>query len=252
MGNMKLKRFYFEKENLTGDKIVLSGEEFVHAVSVMRARVGDKACLFCGDGLDYICTFAEIGKKSATLTVDEVNKNESESPCNLTVFQALAKGEKLTLIAQKLTEIGATEMAVFYSKFCDVKPNSNRPERLEKVAISASKQCGRSRVLNCQSEVLTLSDIAKKIKEFDAVLFAYENAQDNFLASAVTALAKKQKNKIALIVGPEGGFDAQEVEFLTSAGAQVVTLGKRILRTETCAISASAVIIGVYESLASA
>lgn len=244
---MKLKRFYFNKSMMNDGIINLSGDEFNHAINVLRLRVGNKAVLFCGDGLDYVCEVATINKKEATFKVDEIIKNDSEANCCLTVYQALAKGEKLNLIVQKLTEIGVNSFKTFHSTYCDVKPNTKKMEKFESVVISACKQCGRSELMKTDYSVLKFDEMLKEISGFDVCFFAYENSKDENLFNELINLRNKKKLNLALIVGPEGGFSDEEAELLKVSGATTVSLGKRILRTETCAIMASGMIIQAFE-----
>lgn len=244
---MKLKRFYFEPHNRHNNEIILTEDEFLHAVTVLRIRVGEEVVAFCGDGFDYYCKVKNIAKKELTLEISKTSKNLAEPSVNLTVFQALVKGEKLKLIVQKLTELGVANFITFYSKFCDVKSNTNKLEKLDKVAISASKQCGRSVVTKCNQTVFALKDLP--LENFDAVLLAYENADDKNLVCETQRLAKHNVKNVALIVGPEGGFSDDEVEFLESKNVITVSLGKRILRAETCSIVASGIIIQMLENL---
>ncbi len=236
---MKYKRFYFEKESLKDNLIVFSGEEFLHAFVVLRLKVGDEMCLFCGDGKDYICQVDKIEKKQAILKVLFVNENDCEPTCNLTIYQALVKGEKLNLIAQKLTELGVMEFKTFYSNFCDVKPNTTKLEKLNSIVISACKQCGRSKLMKIYPKVLTVNEVASELANFEKVYVAYENEKENnFVESLIEAKNKGIKN-IAIIVGAEGGFSEEEIRAFEKQNAEIVTLGKLILRAETCSILAS-------------
>ena len=244
---MERKRFYFNIENFKDDEIIITDDEFHHMVNVMRLRVNDEVVLFCGNGKDYFATIKSISKKEAVCSVCEVKDNLTETGLNLTIFQALVKGEKLALITQKLTEIGVNEIAVFESKYCDVKSNTTKLDKLNKVVIGASKQCGRSVLMKTNNRVLTFKELLESIKKYDAVLLAYENENCKTLSDYCKKLSKTAK--IAIIIGPEGGFDKKEVENLSGAGAEVVSLGKRILRTETAAIFMASVIIGSVESL---
>ena len=244
---MERKRFYFEKQNLKNNQIVLNSDEFHHMINVMRLREGDSVVLFCGDGMDYNCTIEEIKKKEAILKVEGIVKNNTEINSNIVVFQALAKGEKLSLIAQKLTEIGISEMCVFESKFCDVKTNTSRLDKLNKVVISASKQCGRSTIMKINDKPITFNDLLNRIKEFDVCYIAYENETKQTLAENM--LARKTIKSAAVIIGPEGGFAKEEVGKIVEAGAVSVSLGARILRTETAAIYSASIISGLLEKL---
>lgn len=241
---MKEARFYFDKNNLDGNKVFLDGDEFRHLVLVLRKRVGDLVILFCGDGFDYYSKIAKISKKDAELEITKKVKNETESSVDLTIFQALAKGEKLSLIAQKLTEIGADELKIFSSKFCDVTEKTTKLARLDKIVISASKQCGRSKLMLVSDKVLSFSEMLDSFSKFDLVLCAYENEENLHIAKVLDNFKGK---KVAVIIGPEGGFSPEEIDEIKKSGAKIVTLGKRILRTETAAIFCASAVISFLE-----
>ena len=120
---MKEKRFYIDKELYDNQNVILEGDEFHHLANVMRARVGEKVCLFNGNGVFYFGEITQINKKNAEILINRSEKSQNEPLVNLTIYQALAKGDKLSLVMQKITEIGATELAIFDSDFCDVKSN---------------------------------------------------------------------------------------------------------------------------------
>ena len=229
---------------MVDNEIALVGDEFHHLANVMRIKAGEKVCLFNGDGFDYICEVLSVDKKQAVLRVLSKDKNDSEPNVKLTVFGALSKGEKMSLIAQKLTEIGAVAYYNFYSKFCDVKPTTTRLEKLEKTVVSACKQCGRSVLMKTSEKVLNVKELAEKIKNYDACYLAYENEENCLLYDELKKNAKSLKN-VAVIIGAEGGFETSEVELLQKAGAKVVSFGKRILRTDTASIFACSLIVGV-------
>ena len=242
---MKEKRFYFNGEIQVNNHVLLEGDEFHHLANVMRARVGEKVCLFNGNGVFYFGEITQINKKNAEIFINSSQESQNEPIINLTIYQALAKGDKLSLVMQKITEIGASELAIFDSDFCDVKANTTRVDRLETIAISASKQCGRATVTK-QTGVFKLKDVCEKIDEFDAFLVAYE-AEDGLTLSNFLIANKPKLKKIAIMIGAEGGFSEKEIEMLKSNGAKIVSLGNRILRTETASIVCAGLAMQILE-----
>lgn len=242
---MKEKRFYFSGELAENKLISIEGEEFHHLANVMRARVNDSVCLFNGDGYFYFGKITQINKKNAEILINNTQKSENEPKVELTIYQALAKGDKLSLIMQKITEIGASELAIFDSEFCDVKANTTRVDRLETIAISASKQCGRATITK-QSDVLKFNEIVNQIKDFDAFYVAYEN-EDGLTLSKDLILNKNKLNKVAIMIGAEGGFSEKEIKLLKTNGAKIVSLGNRILRTETASIVCAGLVMQILE-----
>ena len=242
---MKEKRFYINEELFENQKVLIIDEEFHHLVNVMRARVGDKVCLFNGNGYFYFGEITQINKKNAEILITHSQKSENEPIINLTIYQALAKGDKLSLVMQKITEIGASEMAIFDSDFCDVKSNTTRVDRLESVAISASKQCGRA-TFPKQTGVYKLKEVADKISDYDAFYVAYEN-EDGLTLSQDLIKNKDNLKNVAVMIGAEGGFSQDEINLLKSKGAKIVSLGKRILRTETASIVCAGLVMQILE-----
>ena len=242
---MKEKRFYFNSDLNENTTIILEGDEFHHLANVMRARVGEKVCLFNGNGIFYFGEITQINKKNAEIFITHSQKSENEPKINLTIYQALAKGDKLSLVMQKITEIGASEMAIFDSDYCDVKANTTRVDRLETIAISASKQCGRASITK-QTGVFKLKEVAEKISDYDAFLVAYE-AEDGLTLSNFLISNKAKLKNIAIMIGAEGGFSEKEIELLKTSGAKIVSLGNRILRTETASIVCAGLAMQILE-----
>lgn len=241
---MKEKRYFYSENLNVGELVTLDGEEFHHLSNVMRTRQGENVCLFNGDGNFYFGTVKTIAKKFAEIEVFDKVLSENEPNVDFTLFQALAKGEKLSLITQKITELGATNLNLFESTFCDVK-GSYKFDRLEQISISAAKQCGRATILNINGG-FNIAKIAEKIKDYDAFYVAYEAQKDDNLVLELSKL-KNNNPKIAVLIGPEGGLSETEIEKLKTAGAKIVTLGKRILRTETAAIACTTLVMQLIE-----
>jgi len=229
------KRLYIEKEDVCGNSITLKGEEFMHLSKVMRMRVGDTAeCFYNGSDIFY-CKIERIEKNSAELEIVDSYKCIANPDKEVVLFQALPKLDKLEMVAQKVCELGVSRIVPFESRFTVAKPNQNKLDRLEKISISACKQCGRTALLGIDGTI-TFKQLLTQIKDFDQVILANETENTN-------ALNEIKGNKIAIIVGSEGGFAKEEIEELVKAGAISVTLGKRILRTETASVVLSALVL---------
>lgn len=241
------EKIYFINQNLSLNQTVnLDGDEFHHLSSVMRSKVNDNIILFNGDSNFYYGKINSINKKFAEINIYDIKKSENEPNINLTVYQALAKGDKLSLVMQKITELGASKLCLFESKFCDVKGNTGKQERLDNISISASKQCGRASIVETEG-ILKLKDILPNIKNYDKFFVAYENETGETLTSHLLENKKSLKN-VAIMIGAEGGFAEEEIKLLKENGAIIVSLGKRILRTETAAITCTALITQILES----
>ena len=241
---MKLKRFKFNLEDLIGDKLYLLGQEATHAYSVMRLKVGDKLVAFCGDGKDYFCEILNINKNAVECKIEKIENNLADAKVDICVYQAMLKADKLELITQKITEIGIKELNLFESEFCvaKLKDNNNKIERLNKITLESSKQCGRSIPLKIDTKP-NFKSMLESLKNYDLVLFAYEGQRVNKITQI-----QGDYNKIAIIIGSEGGFSDNEYnELMQLKNVQCVTLGNRILRAETACIVASALAVEHFE-----
>lgn len=228
---MRENCFFIEKENIFDDKIILSGDEFQHLSKVLRARVGEKVLCFYDNSPFFECELVELAKHFATLKILGERECLANPASKVVLFQALPKLDKLELISQKLTELGVSELQPIKTQFCIAKDNPNKLDRLNKIVVSACKQCNRTSLL----KILPTIDIKDaNFDGFDLVLFANES-EDTVLLDTLHDKIKNSQN-IAYIVGSEGGFSKDEIEIL-SKKAQSISLGKRILRTETCAIA---------------
>lgn len=234
---MEIKRFFADKADYADGRIVISGEEFLHLTKVLRYKTGYKAIVNLDDENDYSGTVESIFKDYAVIKVDEITPNLCKTRAQVTLFQALPKGDKLDYIVQKCVELGVKQIVPFTSAYTnETKYNAVRQNR---IALEACKQCGRS--LKC--EVSPLNDfegILKELSGYDTVIMPYERATKGSMAKVSGIEAGK---KIALIIGSEGGFAPKEVEAAKEKGAQIVSLGKRILRCETAAVIAAGLVM---------
>ena len=231
-----MRRFFVDK--IEKPRLRLTGEEYKHLAEVLRARVGDRVVLCPNDGRDYVYEAVAFDRSSVTLEYIEEMPNPTEPELRLTVYAALLKGDKTEYAVQKLTELGAAKFVPFVSEFT-VK-RSEKTDRLVRTAHEASKQCGRARLPEV-GDVLTFEEMMSTLSGYDAVIFAYEGAYA--AGKRLDEVLTGNERSVALIVGPEGGFSEGEVNVLKSAGYEPVTLGKRILRAETAAVAAAAVIM---------
>ena len=241
------KRFFINKTDLNNNEIILKDDEHQHLSKVLRLRLGDIVECFYDGGSLLKCEITLITKNYSTLKVVGEENCTSNPKTQITLFQGLPKLDKLELISQKLTEIGITKIIPFSSTFCVAKENLNKIDRLKKIIVSACKQCGRTKLVEL-NDVLKLDKVIQKLVEYDLVLFANECEQTKSVNEVISnfknSLAQKHDKKdlkIAYIVGSEGGFDKDEIEKLSEV-SKSISLGKRILRAETAAISLGAIV----------
>ena len=233
-------RFFVSPEELSGDSLVLTGENAQHA-KVLRLKVNEEVLVCDGEGRECLCSIAEVSNGQLQLDVLERRESVSEASVRVSVYLAFPKADKLEHVIQKATELGAYEIVAFPSARCVSKPDEKslkkKLERWQKIAASAAEQSGRGRI----PQVRTLPSFAEALKQAalaDKALMFYENEQAVTLKMALTSSTYQT---VSLLTGPEGGLEEREVSQARDAGLQVCTLGKRILRCETaplCALSA--------------
>ncbi|CAN5367059.1 16S rRNA (uracil(1498)-N(3))-methyltransferase [soil metagenome] len=229
-----MHRFYAPEKDFTKTGITLSEGETRHFRDVLRLKIGHEVNVFDGLGSEYRCRIEAIEKRQSTLTVvRETPPTSPESPFEITLAVAILKGDKFDLVIQKAVELGVVKVIPLQTIRGDVKPKSteHKMERLRRIALDATKQCGRARLMEIAEPVsfdTFIGDIGP------IVLFSERGGED---FSAIS-----RSKTITAVVGPEGGWDDSELENAKSNGATVITLGGRILRAETAAISIAAVL----------
>ncbi len=236
-----MPKFFVKTNQIEKNKIKIIGEDVKHINQVLRAKIGEKLTICDVDTtLNYITTISQITSEYVICEIQDCIKSFVESNIDITVFQGIPKADKMEYIIQKSTELGAKKIVPVEMTRCVVKLDNKKEEkkieRWQKIAESAAKQSGRDLIPKVEIPT-NINKLCDKINEFDAVILAYEEEKENTLKNELQKISKNKKNKIGIIIGPEGGIDKQEIEMLVKAGAKVVTLGKRILRTETASIS---------------
>ena len=225
---------YFLTE-INDNLATVTGSEAVHLCRVMRIKPGDSVVLCDNAGFDYTAVAKDVNEKLITFDIIEKTKNEAEPDKSLTVYMALPKSDKLEFIVQKACELGAKKLVPFVSEFCVAqksKKEDSKKQRLEKISAEAAKQCGRS----CPMEIgdtLTFKQLLQDMQKNDVNLFFYEHAD-----MPLSMVDFADKDNISGISGSEGGFSEKECALLGENGAVTISLGKRILRCETAAVSA--------------
>lgn len=227
--------FFAEHENIHETYIDIVGSDVNHIKNVLRFKVGDEVLISSGDNIDYTCRLSVIEDDYIKAEITSADDEGKELPCKITLFQGLPKADKMELIIQKAVELGAFEIVPVAMKRCVVKLDSKKEkskvERWNAISLSAAKQSKRSivpEVTGC----LSFKDAVKKAKELDVLLVPYECADGiNKTRSLIDDI--KPGQSVGIFIGPEGGFDLSELELAQEAGCEIITLGKRILRTET-------------------
>ena len=229
VGNMP--RFFVD--SVSGNTISIRGNDAYHIGRSLRMRIGDIITV-CADRVEYRAKILSISDKEVVCDVLSAEKSENEPTVNVVLYQALPKSDKMDLIVQKAVELGVYKIVPVITARCVSRPAKSgyekRVERYNKIALEAAKQSGRG-IVPTVSEFMTVNEVIEKSKEFDLFFVPYECEEQKTLKEILTS--KSDVKSVGFVIGPEGGFDLSETEKLHSSGIDTVTLGKRILRTET-------------------
>lgn len=238
---------FFTRKELIGEKVLeIKGEEALHIAEVLRIKPGEEITVGDGEENDYICR-AESVKKSAVLCdIIEKKKNENEPRVKITLFQALPKGDKMETVIQKCVEIGVSEIIPVDTRNSMVKIKGKEEKKLarwNKIALSAAKQCGRGIIPTVKPLMPFKKAVDFAVGSLEGVLIPYEREDTNSIKTFAESFNGKS---LGIFIGSEGGFDESEINYALSKGLFSVTMGKRILRTETAGLVASVIIL--YEA----
>ena len=230
---------FFVPEAGDGPLLTIQGADAHHIKHVLRMKPGEKIVISNGRDRDFYCRIQELGEDTVTALVQPETVEESELPSQITLYQGLPKGDKMELIIQKAVELGAFRIVPVAMKRCvaklDAKKQKSKGARWQAIAESAAKQSGR-RIIPEVGNLMSYSDALREAQEMDLVLLPYENARG--MASAKEALdIVAPGQRIAVFIGPEGGLESAEAEAAEAAGARTISLGRRILRTETAGLA---------------
>jgi 16S rRNA (uracil1498-N3)-methyltransferase len=258
---MSRRRFYSPPEDIGDSTITLSTDETHHLTHVLRLTPGNPAFVFDGCGREYKCTFSSIADNRARLEITEALSDVVESYLHLTLAQALAKGEKFDLIIQKGTELGVSRIVPLMTRYADIKLDDQliprRLDRWRRISLEALKQCGRRRLVEITTP-RTLPQLLDNVAQRDvtdaaglqidstetpgrepapcATLLLFSERGGFAITEALEGIPKSAS--IVALVGPEGGWSDDEVDLLNHRGSKAVSLGPRVLRTETAAVVA--------------
>lgn len=238
-----MPRFFIE--NVSGESITVTGQDAAHISRSLRMKVGDKLTVCGGQGWDFLCEITDISDEAVGLRVTETVPTDSEPSVKVTLYQGVPKGDKLELIIEKTIELGVSRIVPVLMQRSvsrpDAKSAAKKHDRYQKLALSAAKQCGRGLVPTVEP-MIPFAQMLPRLREHEAVIFFYECGGEP-LRDVLGRIQAKGISDVAVVIGPEGGFDLGEAEALRQAEAFTATLGKRILRTETAPIAALSAIM---------
>ena len=240
-----MPKFFTARENITDSQIKIDSEDAKHIKKVLRLNCGDNITVCDGCGIDYTARIDEIGTNEIICTIEEKHVCDTEPKVNVTLYQGLPKAAKMDYIIQKTTELGISRIVPAKLSRCVVKleneaAENKKIERWQKIAYEAAKQSGRG-IIPAVGGIKTIDEIIEEAKNDDLVLVPYECETDTHLCDIINTAAHVKS--VSFIIGPEGGFDITEIEKLKNAGIKTITLGRRILRTETAGEAVLAMIM---------
>ena len=230
--------FFADEENRQNSHYIIDGTDYNHIRNVLRMEVGD-TCLVSCEGKSDLCRIDGFFDDAVSLEILEEDYTDTELPVKIYLFQGLPKGDKMEYIIQKCVELGVFAIVPVEMKHCIVKLDDKKAKskqtRWQSISESAAKQSKR----NIIPEVMNVCSFDKAVdfaKTLDLILVPYENKEG--MTATVEALSElKNVKSVGIFIGPEGGFEKQEIEKTLKADAKIISLGKRILRTETAAIT---------------
>jgi len=232
-----MPRFYIPNPHIQNGLLKIEGDEVKHIRKVLRLKAGDAILVFDGLGKEFEGTIIEEERSSVMVKIQHIFSSRGDSSLEVTLAQSLLKGEKMDYLIQKATELGVKEIIPFFSSrsvpLLEKSRGLKRHHRWEKIAIEASKQCGRVVVPKVES-LQDYSDMLRSASPDSLRLILWEKGGIKLKEALERS---REKTKIFFVIGPEGGFSQDEVDQAKRAGFVAVTLGRRVLRAETASLS---------------
>lgn len=236
---IQMSRYFINNTQIIENKIKIVGEDFQHLKKVLRSVKGDIITVCC-DGFDYNAQIDEIGNDYITCIIIDKKENTTEADLKVTLFQGLPKADKMDLIIQKCVELGVYEIVPVITERCISKINTNKDvqnklSRWQKIAMEAAKQCNRGYIPRIGMPV-KFSEAVETAEKMDISIIPYENENKESFKSVVSHIPGI--TTASIFIGPEGGFAQEEIQLADARGIRKITLGPRILRTETAGMVA--------------
>ncbi|WP_138204752.1 16S rRNA (uracil(1498)-N(3))-methyltransferase [Haloimpatiens lingqiaonensis] len=240
-----MHKFFVSNENIIDGLVTIVDEDVKHIYKVLRLNPGDKICINNCSGQEYLAEIIEINKKEVKAQILENMDTDNESPINVTIYQGLPKAAKMDLIVQKNTELGVKEITPVMTERVVVKgelKEYKKVDRWNRIALEACKQSKRSYIPKINNP-LGFNNMLEELCKFQLVVVPYENKEGYGIKKLVEDIKNLPVKDVAIIIGPEGGFEEREISKLEEIGAHIVTLGPRILRTETAGFTCLSLIM---------
>ena len=237
-----MPKFFFNKNDISRGQVQLFGEDEKHIKTVLRAREGEEITLCDGEGMDYQCRIASL-ERGVLLDILSKDVCETEPKTKITLYQGLPKADKMELIIQKCVELGIDRIVAVSTERAIVKLDKKETKKLErwqKIAEAAAKQSGRGKIPEIGQQVLKFKEAVAEAMELDGAIIPYEREQETGIRQFVQNF---KGESVGVFIGPEGGFADEEIALAQENGITPITLGKRILRTETAGMTTTAILL---------
>jgi len=239
-----MHRFFAEPDQIGEKEIVITGADVNHIRNVLRMRVDEEVLIADGQGAEYRCKLTDLGENEVRAQILWKLDGNAELASAVTLFQGLPKSDKMDLIVQKCVELGVDRIVPVSTKRAvvklDAKKEQTRLKRWNTISESAAKQSGRG-VIPEVSGIMSFGKALEEAKKLDVLLIPYERAEHMAETRRVMGEIRPGQS-VGIFIGPEGGFEESEVEEAVAAGARAITLGRRILRTETAGLAVMAML----------
>ena len=245
-----MHHFFVTPEQVKEETIIIDGSDVNHNKNVLRMKIGEELEISDGNNKKYLCEIASMTADEVCAMIKQELIVDTELPSKIYLFQGLPKSDKMELIVQKAVELGVYEIIPVATKRAvvklDDKKASKKIERWQAIAESGAKQSGRN-VIPEVKKVMAFKDAVQYAKSLDVLLVPYELAEGMSETKALIS-AIRPGQSVGFFIGPEGGFETSEVEYAVENGAKAITLGKRILRTETAGLTTLSILMYHLES----
>ncbi len=233
-----MHRFFVPSEQISDNNITITGSDVNHIKNVLRMKVGDKIEVFDSSGSEYKAIIKEINTERVLCRIAESRQQKAERRINVTLAQCLPKAKKMDFIIQKATELGVDSIIPVISERSIPKIEDKADKKIshwQKTAKEAAEQSGRTDIPGIKP-LIKFEDLIKTVKNYSIALLPWEGEKNTTLKKSLNSILLPPLPQILILIGPEGGFSQEEVDLAKKAGFQSMTLGKRILRTETAGI----------------
>ena len=246
-----MHKFFITQDQIEKNTAKILGEDVKHIANVLRLKKSDDIIICNKDtNYSYESKINEIAKEYIMCDIIKIIDKTVESNVSVDIFQGLPKMDKMEYIIQKATELGVKNIYPVSMERCivkiDKKSEMKKIERWNKIAEAAAKQSKRDFIPKVEN-IINIENICQNAKKYDIIIVAYENENENTLKTVLKNLDVQNKLKVGVVIGPEGGIAEDEIEELSKAGAEIVSLGNRILRTETASLVVLSDIIYEFE-----